>query len=159
MAFCVHCGTQVAEGVTFCPNCGQAPSAAGTAAAPPPPNTAAAGTPIAENVAGMLAYFTIIPAIIFLLIEPYNRNRFVRFHSFQCIFAAVAILVIDIVLKIITAVLHVLPVFGWMMSVLLWSLWSLAVLGLWILLVIKAYQHEIYKLPVIGDMAEGQAGA
>lgn len=161
MAFCVHCGTQVAEGVASCPNCGKAvaPPDAGAAAAPPPPDTAAAGTPIAENVAGMLAYFTIIPAIIFLLIEPYNRNRFVRFHSFQCIFAAVAILIIDIVLKILTAVLHVLPVVGWMMSVLLWSLWSLAVLGLWILLVIKAYQHEIYKLPVIGDMAEGRAGA
>jgi hypothetical protein len=41
-------------------------------------------------VAGMLAYFTIIPAIIFLLIEPYNRNRFVRFHSFQCLFVAVS---------------------------------------------------------------------
>src|ERR1700759_4328452 len=75
MAFCVHCGTQVAEGVTFCPNCGKAvaqPDAGVAAAAPPPPYTAAAGTPIAENVAGMLAYFTIVPAIIFLLIEPYN---------------------------------------------------------------------------------------
>jgi uncharacterized membrane protein len=162
MAFCVHCGTQVAEGVTFCPNCGKAvaQSDAGVAAAaPPPPYTAAAGTPIAENVAGMLAYFTIVPAIIFLLIEPYNRNRFVRFHSFQCIFAAVAILVIDILLRILTAALHILPVFGWMVSMVLWSLWSLAVLGLWILLVVKAYQHEIYKLPVIGDMAERQAGA
>lgn len=163
MAFCVHCGTQVLDGVTICPNCGQAVAqpGAGTIVAPPPASgySAAAGTPIAENVAGMLAYFTIIPAILFLLIAPYNRNRFVRFHCFQCIFAAVAILVIDIILGIVARILHILPVVGWMLSTLLWSLWSLAVIILWVLLVIKAYQHEIYKLPVIGDMAEGQAGA
>ena len=39
-----------------------------------------------DNVAGMLAYITIIPAIIFLVVEPFNKRRFVRFHSFQSIF-------------------------------------------------------------------------
>jgi len=38
----------------------------------------------------MLGYVTIIPAIVFLLIAPYNKSRFVRFHSFQCIFLTVA---------------------------------------------------------------------
>ena len=95
MAFCPNCGTQVADDVAFCPTCGKATGAAGGAAvaAQPPPrrhrsppaaNTTAA--PLAENIAGMLAYFTIIPAIVFLLIEPYNKNHFVRFHSFQCLF-------------------------------------------------------------------------
>jgi len=167
MAFCASCGSQLADNATFCPNCGKA--AAQTSGAPavapePAPaasygTTAAPATPLAENVAGMLAYLTIIPAIIFLLIEPYNRNRFVRFHSFQCVFATVALIVIDIVLSIVFSILHFIPVVGWMISALLWPLWGLAVLGLWLLLVIKAYQHQMYKLPFVGDLAEKQAGA
>jgi uncharacterized membrane protein len=103
--------------------------------------------------------FTIIPAIVFLLVEPYNRNRFVRFHSFQCLFVAVALVIVDIALSIISAIFHLVPVIGWFVAALMWPLYGLAVLALWILLVIKAYQHQIYKLPVLGDMAEKQAGA
>ncbi len=185
MAFCVHCGNQIADNVAFCPNCGKpAGQPAAGAAAPPPPAPAsytpppvappvqpqAAGTyqpppppvasaPMEENVAGMLAYFTIIPAIIFLLIEPYNRNRFVRFHSFQCLFTAVALIVIDVALSIVSSILHFIPVVGWFITGLLWPIWGLAQLALWILLVVKAYQHQIFKLPVVGDMAEKQANA
>ena len=57
-----------------------------------------------DNVAGMLAYVTIIPAIIFLVMEPYNKNRFVRFHSFQCLFFAVALIVLHIGLSILAFV-------------------------------------------------------
>ncbi len=174
MAFCSKCGTQMADNAAFCPACGNAatqtaapaPVAAadyGTAAPAPAQaaanTTAAASTPLAENVAGMLAYFTIIPAIIFLIIEPYNRNRFVRFHSFQCLFVAVALVVIDIALMIVSAIFHIVPVVGWFVAALMWPLYSLAILVLWLLLVIKAYQHQIYKLPVVGDMAERQANA
>ena len=114
---------------------------------------------MAENVAGMLAYFTIIPAIIFLLIEPYNRNRFVRFHSFQCLFTAVALIVVDIALAIVSSILHLIPFLGWIVAAILWPLYGLATLALWLLLVIKAYQHEMFKLPFVGDLAEKQAGS
>ena len=107
----------------------------------------------------MLAYFTIIPAIIFLLIEPYNRNRFVRFHSFQCLFTAVALIVVDIALVIVSSILHFMPVIGWIFAAILWPLYGLATLALWLLLVIKAYQHEMFKLPYVGDLAERQAGS
>jgi len=151
----------MADNAAFCPKCGKA---AGQAAAPEAPSaaspgstgtsgtTAAPAAPMAENVAGMLAYFTIIPAIIFLLIEPYNRNRFVRFHSFQCLFTAAALIVLHIVLSI----------FGYIVPVLMFGLWGLvglAELALWILLIVKAYQHEMFKLPIVGDLAEKQAGA
>ena len=166
MAFCGNCGAQVADGAAFCPSCGKA-TAASAASVPPPPPPPGTGpgapvtsaAPLQENIAGMLAYFTIIPAIIFLLIEPYNRNRFVRFHSFQCIFVAIALIVIDIALSILSSILHLVPVIGWMFMAILWPLWGLAVLALWLLLVVKAYQHEIFKLPFVGDMAEKQAGA
>jgi len=113
---------------------------------------------MAENVAGMLAYFTIIPAIIFLLIEPYNRNRFVRFHCFQCLFTAISLIVIDVALIILASILHFIPVIGWIFTAIMWPIYSLAIFALWLLLVIKAYQHEMFKLPFVGDLAEKQAG-
>ena len=165
MAFCPNCGTQMADNAAFCANCGKAqpnaaagaqPSAAGPGAAYVPPTTSSSG--LAENVAGMLAYFTIIPAILFLVIEPYNRNRFVRFHAFQCLFVAVGLIVLDILLVIASSIFHLVPVIGWFVAALMWPLYSLAVLALWLLLVIKAYQHEMFKLPIVGDLAEKQAG-
>jgi uncharacterized membrane protein len=161
MAYCVHCGFQIGDNVTVCPNCGKMAAQPDAAGASPPAiaNMPEASTPLAENIAGMLAYFTIIPAIVFLLIEPYNRNRFVRFHSFQCIFAVVALIVIDVLLSILSSILHIVPMIGLFLTALIWPLWGLAQLALWLLLVIKAYQHQIFKLPVIGDMAEKQAGA
>lgn len=76
MAFCTVCGAQTQDGSTVCPAC------SGSGAAAVRPAQAATGG-LTDNVAGMLAYVTIIPAIIFLIMEPYNRSRFVRFHAFQ----------------------------------------------------------------------------
>jgi uncharacterized membrane protein len=107
-----------------------------------------------DNVAGMLAYVTIIPAIVFLVMEPYNRSRFIRFHSFQCIFFAVAWTALWIVLSIIA---HV-PLLGWL-TILIWPLIGLAGFVIWLVLLLKANQGQMFKLPVIGDMAEKQANA
>lgn len=142
--FCSSCGAQMADTATACPACGKSSAAGGGRAAAP----AAAAGGLTENVAGMLAYITIIPAIIFLVLEPYNKIRFVRFHAFQCIFLAVALFVVHIVLMFI-------PIIGWLISLLV----SLAALALWVVLLIKAYQGQMFKLPVIGDMAEKQANA
>jgi len=138
VAFCPTCGTQIADGAT-CPKCV-------SAAAP-----AAGG--LTDNVAGALAYVTIIPAIVFLVLEPFNKKRFVRFHSFQCIFFAIA----WTVLWVILAVVGHIPLLGWA-TVLLWPLVSLAGFVIWLILVLKAYQGQMFKLPVIGDMAAQQAG-
>ncbi len=146
MAFCPTCGAQIADGAT-CPKC-----AASTVQIP---NTVAttAGAGLADNVAGALAYVTIIPAIVFLVIEPFNRKRFVRFHAFQCIFFAIAWTVLWVGLAFIG---HI-PFLGWA-TVLLWPLISLAGFVIWLIVVLKAYQGQMFKLPVIGDMAEQQAG-
>ena len=45
---------------------------------------------LSDNAAGALAYVTIIPAIIFLIVEPYNKNSYIRFHSWQSIFLGIA---------------------------------------------------------------------
>ena len=148
MPFCSTCGTQIAEGAS-CPKCAGAAAQGGNAIAAAP---AAAG--LADNVAGALAYVTIIPAILFLVLEPFNKKRFVRFHSFQCIFFAIAWTVVWIVLAFIG---HI-PFLGWA-TLLLWPLIGLAGFVIWLILVIKAYQGQMFKLPVIGDMAEQQAGS
>jgi len=118
------------------------------------PTVQAGATGLTDNVAGMLAYVTIIPAIIFLVLEPYNRNRFIRFHSFQSIFFCVAVIAISIGLSIFSFIpfigLILLPVH---------LLYGLGVFAVWIILLLKANQGQMFKLPVIGDMAEKQANA
>jgi len=146
MAFCATCGTQLADGAS-CPKC-----AGGTVPGASPAGPAAAG--LTDNVAGLLAYL-FIPAIAFLVLEPYNKKRFIRFHSFQCIFLAIAMTVLGIAL----GVLWHIPFLGWLVFFLLWPLVTLAELILWLFLMYKAYQGEMFKLPVIGDMAEQQAGS
>jgi len=148
MAFCNMCGAQIADGTTTCAACaGRIP-----APATGPATTTAQG--MTDNVAGMLAYVTIIPAIVFLVAEPYNKNRFIRFHSFQCLFFAAALLILHIGLSIFTFV----P-FMALITLPLHLLVSLGGFVLWIVLLLKANQGQMYKLPVIGDMAEKQANA
>jgi uncharacterized membrane protein len=158
MAFCTSCGAQIPAGAAVCPACSRV---AGPAAIPGTGPTVAPVAPVApsaggltDNLAGALAYVTIIPAILFLVLAPYNSNRFIRFHSFQNIFFAVAWLALWIVLNIVA---HI-PIFGWL-TILIWPLIGLAGFVIWIILVLKAYQGQMWKLPVIGDMAEKQAAA
>lgn len=145
MAFCSTCGTQIADGA-ICSKC--------AGGAVPGTATVAAGAGLADNMAGALAYVTIIPAIAFLILEPFNRKRFVRFHAFQCLFFALAWSVLWIGLSFFA---HI-PFLGWA-TVLLWPLVGLAGLVIWLILVLKAYQGQMFKLPVIGDLAEQQAGS
>jgi len=149
MAFCNMCGAQIADGTTTCAACAsRVPAGAGA------PAVAAHAGGMADNVAGMLAYITIIPAIIFLVMEPYNKNRFIRFHSFQCLFFAAALFILHIGLSLFGLVPFIA-----LITIPLHLLISLGGFIIWIVLLIKANQGLMYKLPVIGDMAEKQANA
>ncbi|HXY03688.1 MAG TPA: zinc-ribbon domain-containing protein [Terriglobales bacterium] len=159
MAFCTSCGAQIPAGASVCPACNRAASpaagATGSAATGAAPGTVQGNTGgLTDNVAGALAYVTIIPSILFLVMAPYNRNRFIRFHSFQNIFFAVAWIALWIVLNIVA---HI-PIFGWL-TILIWPLIGLAGFVIWIVLILKAYQGQMFKLPMIGDMAQKQADA
>lgn len=113
---------------------------------PVPPQAAQSG--LTDNTAGALAYVTIIPAIIFLLVEPYNKSSFVRFHAWQCIFLAIASIAIHLVLGII-------PVIGWIIM----PFASIGILIVWIIALVKALKGERYQLPIIGKFAAQQAGS
>ncbi len=109
---------------------------------------------LSDNAAGGLAYVTIIPAIIFLIIEPFNKNPYVRFHSWQSIFLAIAWFAADIVLVII----GMMPVIR-MINIILWPVVALAFFILWLVVMINAFNGKRFTVPVIGNLAEKQAGA
>ncbi len=133
----------VAGGV---PAAGQAPADQGAT-----PADTTSGLP--KNVAGLLSYVLgWLTGIIFFIIE---KDPFVRFHAMQSILTFGGLTCVSIVLWI------VLPLGLWrlwavfqLLNTLVW----LASLVLWVLLMVKAYQGERFKLPLVGDMAERYAG-
>lgn len=97
-----------------------------------------------ENVAGMLCYLLgWVTGILFLLIE--RDNRFVRFHAWQALVTFGGLTLASVVAPLIPGI-----------GLLLASLLSIAGLALWIVLLVKAFQGERFKLPVVGDYAEQQ---
>ena len=121
---------------------------------PPPPASTASG--LSDNVAAALAYITIIPAIVFLILEPYNRIPLVKFHSYQSIALNVVAFIIQIGLMIAESILHFIPL-SWMLFSVIHLIVFLAIFIAWIVTILKASKGEWYKLPVIGDFAEKQA--
>jgi len=113
----------------------------------------------ADNIAGALAYLTFIPAIVFLLREPYRKNRFVRFHSVQCLLYWAAGGLVALALKVAGLLLFIIPVVGPLFTVLVLVIVGLAAVAVWLVLVVKALQGDMFKLPVLGDYAEQQANA
>ncbi|MGD0458585.1 MAG: DUF4870 domain-containing protein [Terriglobia bacterium] len=115
---------------------------------------------MSSNVAGLLTYILgFITGIIFLVIEPYKNDKFVRFHAFQSIFFNVALIVFWIAYTIVASILGfvTLGILAVVMG-LVGLLISLAILAYWIFLMYKAYNNELYKIPFIGDLAAKQAG-
>jgi uncharacterized membrane protein len=99
-------------------------------------------TGLNQNVAGLLCYLIgWITGLIFFLIE--KENKFVRFHAMQSMITFGG-------LTVLFMFVHFIPFIGWMLIPFL----GILQLVLWILLMVKAYQGEQFKLPVIGDIAE-----
>jgi uncharacterized membrane protein len=143
---CPQCAAQMPDAAAYCPGCGRAmrpiERAQGTVGALP------------ETLAGALAYF-LLPAIVFLLVEPYKKNRFVRFHSFQCLGLCLAAVVIAASLRVVGVLLFFIPVLGHLLVLLVSMVVSLAFFVVWVVLVVKALQGEMFKLPLVGEFAEG----
>jgi uncharacterized membrane protein len=158
MAFCGACGAEVG-GAAFCPKCGAAQGGAVAAAAPgvvvAPAESPTAG--MEENVAALLSYILgWVTGLIFLLID---KRPFVKFHAAQSIALNIAFFAIWIVfwivsffLTIVTAALH-FPI-GFL-SVFFFPVIMLGFFIVWIFTMYKAYSHEKFKLPIIGNLVEG----
>lgn len=155
MTYCAKCGSPV-EG-KFCAKCGSAVGAA-PGDAPPAPAVPVAGNPglgMDENLAAALCYIPIV-GLIFLLVEPYSKNKTIKFHALQSIFYCIAWIAAGFVLGIFGTVL---------LTSGLWSLWLLLsrlvelafFVGL-VVMAVKAYQGSRFIMPVVGPIAEKQVG-
>ena len=83
------------------------------------------------NIAALLSYFLgFITGILFYVLE--KENKFVRFHAMQSMLVFGSLLVISLVLQILAFML-------------------------WLLLMVKSYQGEYFKLPIVGDIAENNS--
>lgn len=172
MPFCSRCGTNVNDGVAFCPQCGAAVgAAAGTPPPPPPPyqqyqqpyqgpvpGPGYAAPPVTsglqENVAGLLCYlFWWVTGIIFLLID---KRPFVRFHAAQSIVVFGGLTLIRIVLAIAFAGSWYLG-FGFLHLAIFGVLWFLSI-ALWLVLMIQAYQGKWFEIPGAAGVARNIAG-
>ena len=111
-------------------------------------------TGMQANVAALVSYvFGWITGLIFFIIE--KENKYVRFHALQSIIVFGAVTTLMIVISVLFSVLMMMrlaflyPIFS-LLSGIIW----LVSLIIWILLMIKAYQGERFKLPIVGDIAE-----
>lgn len=123
-----------------------------------PQAPASGGGGLEPNIAALLGYLIWILAIVWLVVEPYKNDRFIRFHAFQAIGMVVAVMALMIASGILSIILAFIPYVGPILALLLWPVVWLAIFGLWIFLMYKAYSKEMWKLPVIGNFAEKQAG-
>jgi uncharacterized membrane protein len=168
MAFCANCGSSV-DG-RFCQKCGAPVGVPGAAPAAPGPTPGVSPVPqpgpvvapsvgMTDNMAGALCYlFGFITGILFLVLAPYNQDRNIRFHAFQSIFLNIAWVALEIVAAIVSAVLIHIPILGAIMTGLIYLVIGLGAFIMWLYMMFKTYNGEKIVLPVIGPMAEKQAG-
>ena len=128
---------------------------------PPPVQTPKSSTGLDENIAALLSYvFGWVSGLIFFLIE--KDSRLVRFHAMQSILLQVVFVVLAIVIWVIVFILvliasQVSGLIGTLVSIVATLVWIVLILGIvvaWIMCLIKAYQSQYFKLPVIGNFAE-----
>ena len=148
MAFCTSCGQEIGS-ASFCPNCG-----ANQGAAPMAVSSRSTSEGLAENIAGLLCYLCgWLTGIIFLLID---KRPWVRFQAAQSIVVFGGLTVIRIGLGIMSGLIGGLIGYG--MLGLLTMIVGLVSLVLWILLMVKAYKHETFRVPFAADIADSIAG-
>jgi len=111
------------------------------------PAAVKSSTGMDENLAALLSYVLgFVTGIIFFVIE--KESKFVKFHAMQSILVSAGLMILSFVLGLI-------PIIGWIAAILLGPV----SLVLWIILMVKAYKHVWFKLPVVGEIAEKQASS
>lgn len=158
MTFCSNCGAELNDGVQGCPRCSVAgPSPVASPVAVVAPVSAESG--LSPTAAGALAYLAgLVTGIIFLVIDPYKKDSFVRFHAFQSVLFNIAWIglwivwiVVGIVLSAITKGLF------FFIQIPIDLLIMVGGVGLWIFLMYSASRGRRTKLPIIGALAAKQA--
>jgi uncharacterized membrane protein len=131
-----------------------------------PPASPRPATGLEPNIAAALSYIWIV-GVIFYLLE--KENRFIRFHAMQSILFGIANSILMVVLVILATILTFVSIaasaavgggIGSLLGVIVWLIWLLfwlIAMALFVGLIfaaVKAYQGQMFKLPIIGNMAE-----
>ena len=128
---------------------------------PPPVQIAKSSTGLDENLAALLSYvFGWISGLVFFLIE--KDSRLVRFHAMQSLLFNVLIgigifaiwMLLFVGFLIASQVSGALTTLLGVLSILIWVVLFIVIVGGWILCLVKAFQGQFFKLPVIGNLAE-----
>ena len=162
MGFCAKCGATLTEGSGYCGSCGSpvAPGIQGEASGPQVVTTSpsVSSTGLTSNIAGALAYVLgPITGIVFLVLEPYKRDRFLRFQPMQSVLFCMAAFVFSIAWGIVVRIM--ISVSGWTAVVLtpIGLVISLPYFLFWLFLTYQAYSQREYRIPFIGAIAAKQA--
>ena len=109
---------------------------------------------ISDNTAGAMAYITVFPAIAFLILVPYKKSHFVRFHAWQSIYLNFVAFVFMYALVFILSSLGVVEAVPYVVTA-----WLLAIswVLVWLFCTLSAMSSKRIKLPIIGALAERQA--
>ena len=128
---CPHCDAPMGAKAAFCPACGWSMT-------PVPP---------LERAVAAAGYLPILPATVVLLLPTYRRHLFVRFHAWQSIFLWIVFLALTVAAILLSNIAMAVAflVFG--------ILATLAMLFLWFVLSLKAWQGERFGLPLFGSLA------
>ena len=147
MTSCENCGAPAGPAIAFCGACGT-----------PAPILTPTADHLPERAACALAYgLWALSGVLFLAIEPYNRSRNVRFHSFQSIFLSLAIFGAWFVVLFSVFIFRLIPAVGPPVALAAIYAFGLAILGMWILMIFRTFQGLDTRLPVIGSWAEKAA--
>lgn len=158
MAFCGNCGAAVPQNFAFCGSCGKATGATSHGA-----EAAGEGAVerlnLATNVAGALAYaLGFVTGILFLVLEPYKNDRFVRFHAMQSILFSAGVVAFSIAWTILWGLLFDVSSSLALVVSPLRLLVSLGIFAFWVFLMYQAYNRREYRIPYLGDIAAKQVG-
>ena len=105
---------------------------------------------LSDNAAGAIAYITFLPALVFLVLPPYNTSPYVRFHAFQSLLLNLAAFVVEVVAGYVLGLTRSFFPLG--LST-VWPVFDL-ILIVWVLCVVKAVNGQHFKIPIFGAIAE-----
>ena len=151
MPFCTQCGTEVEPSSAYCGKCGKAqkPGQPGTSPLHRDPFAE-----VSDRTASLLCYIPVLgwlAAIVILASARFKEDTRVRFNAFQGLYLFVAWLLAD---WVVGPLFSILPGSGFMVHAMFAGLLKVAIFGAWIVMIVKTSQNELYKLPILGDLAE-----
>jgi uncharacterized membrane protein len=135
---CSYCDAPMPDVSAFCPACGRSTTP-----------EAFATTQTRDRVLGVLSYFTLLPAIVFLLLPTFRESHTVRFHAWQSVLFSISCLILVAVLRILFFIFSFFPLLAWLFS----GVGVLGIVILWLVLVVKAAQGHGFEVPLIGPLA------